>query len=171
MRFGSAAAGCAVLGGVLVLLPWERGADGPPGPTGARARAAVAGGVPASLPDLEALVEERERRLKEHPKDAESWAVLGAARVEQGRRLGDPARYSRAERALRTSLKVRPRDNAAALRGLAVLANARRDHPAALEWGERARKLEPKRWTTYPPLVEAYTGLVTTRRRRGCWTG
>ncbi|MER6110125.1 tetratricopeptide repeat protein [Streptomyces hirsutus] len=159
VRFGSAAAGCAVLGGVLVLLPWERGADGLPGPTEARARAAVAGGVPASLPDLEALVEERERRLKEHPKDAESWAVLGAARVEQGRRLGDPARYSRAERALRTSLKVRPRDNAAALRGLAVLANARRDHPAALEWGERARKLEPKRWTTYPPLVEAYAGL------------
>ncbi|MFE9925693.1 tetratricopeptide repeat protein [Streptomyces sp. NPDC005774] len=160
VRFGSAAAGCAVLGGVLVLLPWGRGADGPPEPApGARAQAAVAGGVPASLPDLEALVGERERHLKEHPKDAESWAVLGAARVEQGRRLGDPARYSRAERALRTSLKVRPRDNAAALRGLAALANARHDHPAALEWGERARKLEPKRWTTYPPLVEAYAGL------------
>ncbi|MET8112632.1 tetratricopeptide repeat protein [Streptomyces prasinus] len=160
--FGSAAAGCAVLGGVLVLvlLPGERRADGPPEPAaGALALAAVAGGVPASLPGLEALVEERERHLEEHPRDAESWAVLGAARVEQGRRLGDPARYSRAEQALRTSLKVRPRDNAAALRGLAALANARRDHPAALEWAERARKLEPKRWTTYLPLVEAYAGL------------
>ncbi|MFC5856337.1 tetratricopeptide repeat protein [Streptomyces chlorus] len=169
MRFGSAAAGCAVLGGVLVLLPWGHRADGPPEPApgaraqavvaGARAQAAVAGGVPASLPDLEVLVEERERHLKEHPKDAESWAVLGAARLEQGRRLADPARYSRAEQALRTSLKVRPRGNAEALRGLAALANARRDHPAALEWGERALKLEPKRWTTYPPLVEAYAGL------------
>ncbi|WP_406354160.1 tetratricopeptide repeat protein [Streptomyces sp. NBC_01635] len=160
VRFGSAAAGCAVLGGVLVLLPWERGTEAPPDPVlGALARAAVASGVPASLPGLEALVEERERHLEKHPKDAESWAVLGAARVEQGRRLADPARYSRAEQALRTSLKVRPRGNAAALRGLAALANARRDHPVALEWGERARKLEPERWTTYPPLVEAHAGL------------
>ncbi|MGY0067618.1 tetratricopeptide repeat protein [Streptomyces sp. QTS137] len=159
-RFGSAAAGCAVLGGVLVLLPWGQRAEGPPEPApGARARAAVAGGVPASLSDLEVLVEERERLLRERPKDARSWALLGAARVEQGRRLADPARYSRAERALRTSLKVRPRGNAEALRGLAVLANARGDHPAALEWGRRALKLEPERWTTYPPLIEAYAGL------------
>ncbi|MFD3824443.1 tetratricopeptide repeat protein [Streptomyces sp. NPDC058625] len=160
VRWRSAAAGCAVLGGVLVLLPWGHRADGPPEPAlGARARAAVAGGVPASLPDLEVLVEERERLLKERPKDAESWAVLGAALVEQGRRLADPARYSRAERALRTSLKVRPRGNAGALRALAALANARGDHSAALGWGERALKLEPKRWTTYPPLIEAYAGL------------
>ncbi|GAA0651269.1 tetratricopeptide repeat protein [Streptomyces thermocarboxydovorans] len=153
-------AGCAVLGGLLVLLPLGRGDDGPPEPTpGARAMAAVTSGVPASMPDLQVLVEERERHLRKHPRDARAWAVLGTARVEQGRRLAHPSAYPRAERALRTSLKVRPERNAAALRGLAALANARRDYPAARKWGEAARKLEPQQWTTYPLLIEAYGGL------------
>ncbi|WP_411573079.1 tetratricopeptide repeat protein [Streptomyces sp. WAC 01420] len=154
----ASAAGCAVLGGVLVVLPWER--EAPPAPTPqARALAAVTSGVPAALTDLAALTEEREAHLKRHPRDARAWAVLGAARVEQGLRLADPAYWTRAEKALRTSLKVRPEGNAPALRGLAALANARRDFAEAREWGEAARKLEPKRWTTYPLLIEASAGL------------
>jgi tetratricopeptide (TPR) repeat protein len=150
-------AGCAALGGVLVLLPWERAAD--TREPAARALAAVTSGVPAALPDLGALVEERGRHLRRHPRDAESWAVLGAARVEQGRRLADPAYWSRAEKALRTSLEVRPEGNARALRGLAALANARRDFAGARRWAEAARRLEPRRWTTYPLLIEACAGL------------
>ncbi len=42
---------------------------------------------------------------------------------------------------------------------MAVLANARRDYVDARAWGEAARKLEPERWTTYPPLIEASAGL------------
>lgn len=151
-------AGCAVLGGVLVLLPWGHRAPPAPDP-GARALAAVTSGVPAALPDLRTLVEERERRVRKRPGDAEAWAVLGAARVEQGLRLADPAYWPRAEKALRTSLKVRAKGNAPALRGLAALANARRDFAGARKWGEAARKLEPKRWTTYPLLIEASAGL------------
>lgn len=151
-------AGCAALGGVLVLLPREQSAPPPPDPA-ARALAAVTSGVPAALPDLAALVEERERRLRKRPGDAEAWAVLGTARVEQGLRLADPAYWPRAEKALRTSLKARPKGNAPALRGLAALANARRDFAGARKWGEAARKLEPKRWTTYPLLIEASAGL------------
>ncbi|MYS27509.1 hypothetical protein GTW38_11320, partial [Streptomyces sp. SID7804] len=154
----ASAGGCAVLGGALVLVPWGYGTPDAPAPR-ERALAAVTSGVPAALPDLAALVEERERHLKQHPRDARAWAVLGAARVEQGLRLADPACWSRAEKALRTSLKVRPKDNAPALRGLATLANARRDYAEARTWGEAARKLEPKRWTTYPPLIEASMGL------------
>ncbi|MEU3104600.1 tetratricopeptide repeat protein [Streptomyces griseoflavus] len=150
--------GCAVLGGALVLLPWGEAA--PPAPTPeARALAAVGSGVPAALPDLRALVADREQRLKRHPGDAAAWAVLGSARVAQGLRLADPAYWSRAEKALRTSLRLRPEGNAPALRGLAALANARRDHAGAREWGEAARKLEPTRWTTYPLLIEASAGL------------
>jgi tetratricopeptide (TPR) repeat protein len=84
--------------------------------------------------------------------------VLGAAYVEQGRRTADPAYYPRADRALRTSLRVRgggPR----ALEGLAALANARRDFRAAKRWAQAARKAAPRRWTTYPQLIDAYTGL------------
>ncbi|PAZ16944.1 hypothetical protein CLM62_05615 [Streptomyces sp. SA15] len=153
-------AGCVVLGGVVVLLPWEGTPTRAPAPApGAQARAAVAAGAPAALPDLAVLIGERESHLRAHPKDARSWAVLGAAYVEQGRRTADAAYYPRAEKTLRTSLKVRAKGNAEALEGLAALANARRDFRAARRWAEAARKLEPKRWTTYPQLIDAYTGL------------
>ncbi|MFJ7136036.1 tetratricopeptide repeat protein [Streptomyces fungicidicus] len=159
----ASAAGCAVLGGVLVLVPWGRPAPPPPGP-GARALAAVTGGVPAALPDLTVLAGERERRVRARPGDAEAWAVLGAARVELGLRLADPAYWTRAEEALRTSLKLRAEGNAPALRGLAALANARRDFAGARKWGEAARKAEPERWTTYPLLIEASAGLGDDER-------
>ncbi|WLW54661.1 tetratricopeptide repeat protein [Streptomyces sp. YU58] len=172
-------AGCAVLGGVLTLLPWERTAPRAPAPApGARAHAAVAAGVPMSLPGLAALIGEREARVRARPGDAVSWAVLGSAYVERGRRTADAGYYPRAEKALRTSLKVRAEGNAQALGGLAALANARRDFRAARAWAEAARKLEPRRWTTYPLLIDAFNGLGDHRaaraaldRLRELWSG
>lgn len=157
----AAAAGCAVLGGALVLLPsTDRGGAprGAPGPV-ARAAGAVGAGVPAALPDLAALIGDREARVRARPGDAASWAVLGAAYTERARRTAATAYYPRAERALRTSLRVRPEGNVAALEGLASLAGARGDFRAAKRWGEEASKLAPKRWTTYPALIDAYSGL------------
>ncbi|MFI6334859.1 tetratricopeptide repeat protein [Streptomyces sp. NPDC050535] len=156
---GVAAAG-AVLGGVLVLLPssGREAAEPAAGPV-ARAQTAVGAGVPAALPDLAALIGDREAHLRAHPGDDQSWAVLGAAYVEQGRRTATPAYYPKAEQALRTSLRARPKGNVEALDGLAALANARGDFRAAKRWGEAAVKLSPKRWTTYPLLIDAYTGL------------
>jgi len=153
-------AGCVVLGGVLTLLPWGRTATRAPAPApGARAHAAVAAGVPAALPDLAVLIGERVRRLRARPEDARSWTVLGTAYVEQGRRTADPAYYPRAETALRRSLKMRGKRDAETLGGLAALANARRDFRAARAWAEAARDAGPGRWTTYPLLIDADTGL------------
>jgi tetratricopeptide (TPR) repeat protein len=156
-------AGCAVLGGVLMLLPRDGSPGGPAAPApGARALAAVTTGVPAAMPDLAVLIGEREAHLRKHPEDAESWAVLGAAYVERGLRTANPAYYPRAEKALRTALRAKAAGvdaKAAALGGMAALANARRDFPAGRGWAEQARRLDPKRWTTYPPLIDALSGL------------
>lgn len=164
-------AGSVVLGAVLWSLPWEGTSTRAPSPApGAQAQEAVTAGAAAALPDLAALIGERESRVRTHPKDARSWAVLGAAYVEQGRRTADAAYYPRAEKALRTSLRVRAKGNdekVAALGGLAALANARRDFRAARRWAEAARKLEPKRWTTYPLLIDACTGLGDHEAARG----
>ncbi|WP_405948299.1 tetratricopeptide repeat protein [Streptomyces prunicolor] len=156
-------AGCAVVGGLLWLLPEEPRPVPPPAPgPKAQALTAVTAGVPAALPDLAALIGDRETRVRVHPRDARSWAVLGSAYVEQGRRTGDTLYYPKAEEALRTSLKVRAKGNdasAVAMDGLAALANERRDFRAARTWGEAAVKAAPRRWTTYPLLIDAYTGL------------
>jgi tetratricopeptide (TPR) repeat protein len=158
----------AVLGGVLMLLPDERSAPVAPTPgPRAGARAAVASGVPAALPDLARLIGDRERRLRRHPEDGRSWAVLGTAYVERARRTGVAADYPRAERALRTSLKARPSRNVEAYEGLAALAIAWHEYRAALRWGKQAVRVTPERWAAYPPLIDAYTGVGDHRAARG----
>ncbi|MBV7698927.1 tetratricopeptide repeat protein [Streptomyces sp. TRM70350] len=152
--------GALVIAGLLLLLRPQPRQDPPPEPGPAeKAMTAVTTGVPAALPDLAVLIGERRAHLRTHPRDARSWAVLGAAYVEQGRRTADAAHYPTAERALRTSLKVRPRGNAEALDGMAALGIARRDFRAARTWGEAALKVDRTRWTTHALLIEAYTGL------------
>ncbi|GGJ87595.1 hypothetical protein GCM10011583_18940 [Streptomyces camponoticapitis] len=156
----AAGVGAVLVVGVLVFVPDGDEAPPPPGPE-ARARAAVGAGGPASLPDVAALIRDREAWLRKNPKDAGSWAVLGAAYVERGGLRADTAYYPKAEQALRRSLAVAPgeRRNPAATTGLAALANARHDYAAARKWGEAVRKAAPARWTTYPVLIDAYNGL------------
>ncbi|MEU3397782.1 tetratricopeptide repeat protein [Streptomyces filamentosus] len=155
--------GAVVAATALLYLPELRGGDGPPRRPGPVERAvdAARAGAPAALPDLTALVRDREGWLREHPDDGASWAVLGAAYAERGVRLGDVRDLPRAERALNRSLAELPaaRGNVDAQLGLGALAAARGDWKAAKEWGERARKAAPRRWTVYPPLIEAYGGL------------
>ncbi|MFE7072961.1 tetratricopeptide repeat protein [Streptomyces sp. NPDC057620] len=154
-----AVVGCFVLGGVLVAMPdGDRPPPPSPGPV-ARAATAVGSGAPASLPDLVALISDREAHLRTHPGDVRSWAELGTAYVERGRRTAEPKFYPKADAALRTSLKGRPKGNTEALRGMAALADARHDFRAARGWGEAAVAASPKRWSGYAALIDAYRGL------------
>lgn len=154
--------GATLVTGVIVLAPgWGEDAPPPaPGPA-ARAMAAADTGAPASLADLDALIRDRERFVRAHPDDHESWAVLGSAYVERGTRLGDTAYYPKADRALKRSLSAVPaaKGNVGALVGMAELANARYDFAAARGHAEQARKQKPKRWAVYPALIDAYNGL------------
>lgn len=170
-----AVVGCFVLGGVLMVVPPDGGDGGgggggrearvvgAAGPEGRRARtvpaARLLAGMPAALPDVAATVREREARVRARPRDHVSWAVLGVAYVERARRTGGVLDHPRAERALRTSLRLRPSGNADALEGLTALAVARRDFRAAQRWGEKAVRVAPGRWTAYALLIDAYDGL------------
>ncbi|WP_223183317.1 MULTISPECIES: tetratricopeptide repeat protein [unclassified Streptomyces] len=155
-------AGAVFAATALLYVPGlvGRGPPPPPGPV-ERAVLAAHAGAPAALPDLAALIADREEWLRAHPDDDASWARLGAAYTERGTRLGDVRDYPRAERALRRSLAGRPaaRGNLDAQLGLGALAGARGDWRAAKEWGERVRKADPKRWPVYPVLIDAYNGL------------
>ncbi|NEA02000.1 hypothetical protein G3I28_22165, partial [Streptomyces sp. SID10116] len=112
-----------------------------------------------ALPDLAVLIAEREAQVRAHPGDEQSWAVLGSAYVARAVRTADFRDFPKADRALHTSLRTKPDRNPEALTGLAALANARRDFRSARKWGESAVKQAPKRWTAYPALIDAYSGL------------
>lgn len=137
--------------------------DGAPAANGPAARATLAArtGAPAALPDLAALIDDREKWLAEHGDDDASWAVLGAAYAERGARLGDAASFPKAEQALRRSLRERSAagGNLDAQLGLGLLANARGEWKSARTFAEQVRKANPKRWSTYPVLIDAYSGI------------
>ncbi|MFI1175045.1 tetratricopeptide repeat protein [Streptomyces melanogenes] len=160
-----AAVAALLTAGVLVVLPTRIGGgqDAPPPAPGPAARAltAVGAGAPAAAADLTALIADRRAWVRTHPADDASWAVLGSAYLGRGLRAADSSYYPRAEWALRRSLAVRPaaRGNADAQIGLAALANARHDYGAARTLAEEVRRRDPKRWTVYPVLIDAYGGL------------
>ncbi|MFE3517042.1 tetratricopeptide repeat protein [Streptomyces sp. NPDC059166] len=157
-----AVAGAVLVAGAVIAVPDEAEKAPPPvaGPV-ARAEAAAAAGSPASLSDLTALIGDRQKWVETHPADAPSWATLGTAYVEWGRRSADASYYTRAEQALQRSLAAQPgeRGNSGAWVGLGALANARNDFLAAKKWGETVRARQPKDWTAYPVLIDAYEGL------------
>ncbi|MFF4649345.1 hypothetical protein [Streptomyces sp. NPDC001380] len=93
--------------------------------------------------DLARGIAALQARLRARPRDDASWAALGQAYVEQARTTADPARYPQAERALHTSLRLRPQGNDAAVAGLASLAAARHDFARALTEADRALALNP----------------------------
>lgn len=157
----AAAVAVVLIAGALLIRPARTGDDArPPGPS-ERAAAAVGMGAPVAAVDLTALVADREKWLAKHGDDDASWAVLGGAYLEQARRSADPAWFPKAEKALKRSLEVRPAEkgNFDAMTGMGTLANARGDFGTGKKWGELVRAQAPKRWTAYPVLVDAYTGL------------
>ncbi|MFD9572699.1 hypothetical protein ACFWBI_22990 [Streptomyces sp. NPDC059982] len=157
----AAAVTVVLIAAALLIRPARTGDDArPPGP-GERAAAAVGMGAPAAAADLKALVADREKWVAAHADDDASWAVLGSAYLEQARRTADSAWFPKAEKALKRSLEVRPAEkgNFDAMTGMGALANARRDFGTAKKWGELVRAQAPRRWTAYPVLVDAYTGL------------
>ncbi|GGZ75782.1 hypothetical protein GCM10010371_39480 [Streptomyces subrutilus] len=157
----AAAVAVVLIAGALLIRPARTADDArPPGPS-ERAASAVGMGAPAAAVDLSALVADREKWVAAHPKDDASWAVLGAAYLEQARRTADTGWFPKAEKALKRSLEVRPAEkgNLDAMTGMGALANARRDYGTGKKWGELLRAQAPKRWSAYPVLVDAYAGL------------
>ncbi|WP_196279036.1 tetratricopeptide repeat protein [Catellatospora vulcania] len=134
-------------------------------------------------------IEQAQARLRDVPGDWTTWAALGSAYVERARITGDPGYYTRAEGALRESLRLHPAGtpstgsgnpassggartgagtsagagdgtgNHAALTGLGALANARHDFTLAERLARQAVAANPFSADAYGVLTDALTQL------------
>jgi tetratricopeptide (TPR) repeat protein len=120
---------------------------------------ALAAGAALPADTLSRSIASLQARLKDEPRDAESWAALGFAYVQQARVTADPTFYPKAEGALRRSLSIKPDGNADAYAGMGSLAAARHDFAAALSWGERARDVNPYNATIHAIVGDALIEL------------
>ncbi len=110
-------------------------------------------GPPAGLAtlDTEAQIASFQRLLRESP-DTAAYAGLGDAYYQRARETGDPAYYSRSQRAFEAALADDPEEVDATI-GLGTLALARHDFAGGLALGLRAHRLEPG-------LVRPYTVIA-----------
>ncbi len=144
--------GVVVLAGTLIIGPQLVG--GPPevDPTAAAASATPGDALSSSIADLQA-------QLKERPDDAQGWAQLGGAYVEQARVTADPSYYPKAEGALDESLELSSEDNDAALTAMGALANARHDFEAADDYARQAQAINPANSTALGVSADALIQL------------
>lgn len=104
------------------------------------------------------LVENLQSNLRSNPKDWQAYSQLGLAYLQKARETGDPTYYQKVEEALQKALASEP-DDYSAISGMGALALARHQFAEALEWGERARQLNPYRSYAYGIIADAQTEL------------
>lgn len=96
--------------------------------------------------------------LRENPKDWQSYSQLGLAYLQKARETGDPSYYQKVEEALGKSLEHHS-DDYVTVSAMGALSLARHQFHSALEWGERARQLNPDRTYAYGVIADAQIEL------------
>lgn len=139
---------------LLVVVLLGRAFAGPGRPDAVTERAARA----ALAPTLDETVARLRAAVQANPADADSFALLGLALLQQVRQTADPSLYLQAESALNEALRLDPQQ-LDALIGQGQLALARHDFRAALAWGQQARDLMPYRAEALGILVDAHVEL------------
>lgn len=150
------AAGVVLLGAAGITAAGNTAGNVPSNDAKDTAPAAVAN---AGQTRVELAVKQTQDRLRRNPQDAQAWARLGAAYVEQARITADPTYYGKAQDALQRSLTLRPEGNGPALIGMGALANARHEFMAARDWALRAQAVLPYNAQMYGVLADARTQL------------
>lgn len=99
------------------------------------------------------------KRTERYPEDPAAWSDLAHAEVEQARVTLDASRLDAADKALRTSLALRKKDNYAAVTGQGLVANARHEFADGRDFGLRATRMAPDRADGYAVLADAQIQL------------
>jgi tetratricopeptide (TPR) repeat protein len=149
MALVAAASAAAATGGLLAVTQ----GDGRPTATAAKQ---------IELPPRSASTEDRlealRAALRERPRSVDGHVLLAATELQGVRETGDPAGYTRAERAIARALELRPGDQGA-LTERAQLELARHDFRSGLRDAAAARRADPTVIRPYGPLVDAHVEL------------
>ncbi len=104
------------------------------------------------------LIQSLQERLRANPNDWQSYSQLGLAYLQKARETGDPTYYQKTEEALDKALALQP-DDYVSISARGALALARHDFSAALEWGEKARQINPDRTYAYGVIADGQIEL------------
>jgi tetratricopeptide (TPR) repeat protein len=142
------------LGGIGLFTAGRREVSTPVSP---RTSAALLGPAAGAM-TLDRTIASLQARLRTTPDDSRSHADLGLAYLQKGRITADPSWYPKAEGVLARSLSLNDEDARAPL-GMGILSLARHDFAAALEWGRRARAIDPYEAEAFGVIGDALVEL------------
>jgi len=108
--------------------------------------------------DTETFVRQLTADLRESPRNARGYTLLGLAYQQRARETGNPAFYSKSEQALQRSAELEPR-NAETTSALGSLALARHEFGEAHELGRGAVRLAPYTARNYGVLGDSLIEL------------
>ena len=97
-------------------------------------------------------------RLRDNPNDWQSYSQLALAYLQKARETGDPSYYQKVEEALNKTIEQQS-DDYVTVSAMGALALARHQFHSALEWGERAKQLDPDRTYAYGVIADAQIEL------------
>jgi tetratricopeptide (TPR) repeat protein len=103
-------------------------------------------------------IQSLQAHLKTVPDDLASYSQLGLAYLQKTRETGDPSYYPKVEAVFKKVIAINP-DDYSAVGGMGALALARHQFADALEWGLRARALNPNNSYAYGVITDAQIEL------------
>jgi tetratricopeptide (TPR) repeat protein len=122
------------------------------------ASAVLNSSVPVGKGYTDRVVADMQGRVARDPSDRIALSQLGIAYLQKARETNDPSYYSQAEQALDKALALAPDDyDSVAARGSLEL--SRHEFARALEWGLKARNLNPKKAYAYGVIGDAQVEL------------
>jgi tetratricopeptide (TPR) repeat protein len=151
-RLAAYATALLAFAALLVVLNLSNGASAPD--LGGQPAAAD----PPPTANTAQLVSDLQAAIAADPTDTHAYGLLGDAYYQRARETGDPAYYSRAERAYNTALDADPTDPVATI-GAGTLALARHDFERGLRLGHQAHALAPDLVRPYAVIADAQIEL------------
>ena len=118
----------------------------------------INGDMLVNIPPVSHAIRTFENRIRQNPKDAVSYTLLGELYIRQARETGDVTGYQRAEVALNESLKLLP-GYAPAGSSLASVYYAQHEFEQALDLAARVYESNPKNTSALVTVGDAYLSL------------
>jgi tetratricopeptide (TPR) repeat protein len=143
---------------ILAILVYSRSKGSAVDAAGLPEAEDINGDTLVNIPPVGDAIKSFQNRIKQNPKDAVSYTLLGELYIRQARETGDVAGYQRAETALQQALELLPGYSPAGSL-LASVFYARHDFNQALELAEQVYESNPKNTSALVITGDAYLSL------------
>jgi tetratricopeptide (TPR) repeat protein len=104
------------------------------------------------------IISDMQARLASDSSDYVALSRLGAAYLQKARDTNDPSFYAQAENALKKALDIKP-DDYDALTAMGSLELSRHEFAIALDWGRKAKEVNPNKSLAYGVIGDAQVEL------------